>query len=723
MVSFEYLELKIFKGDSMKKIYLSAICALALVTSLQASEDIGTIQVESSTIEDLSTDLKTEASTINIIDEKTIEEIDPKNINDLLQTIPGVTADVRSDVVEIHIRGVNQQEFMWEDTGVAVVIDGVPVMQDGGKVRGINIDEIESIKVIKGSAGYLYGEQASSGAIIITTKKAKNKNGGYISAEAGSYGYKNTKAKFYKSTDKYALDIMAGYKDEDGYWYQTANDQKTFSAKYTYFIDDMSDIAFSADITDKYQETTRGSVTGVTAAETNPTGEDGDWAWSKDYESDIYKYLITYNKDFKDGGNLKVNTYYYKDLYDYMASPQDLDGDRNDDTYVRDSNDDIKQYGIKTEYRNSIEKLAYMIGADVGTREYDEYDETIVDYSAYNYRTHSRENYYAGEFTDEKSTEDKYAIYGETKYKVNPKLTAVFNLRYDHNEYDTTTHKHDYDGTTWSDSVIDDDATYHNVTYRAGATYDINKNKIFYANVSTGFRNPSVSQDDDNPDIDTQTYITYETGLRGLTSFGARYEASVFVTDTKDIISKVYGTYNWDSDYYDNVGDSRSKGFELSLKGKLQEALAYNIAYTYLDTYYTAHKPFIVQLDTHDETYDITGNQLPRVPHHKIDLLTTYKATPKLKLFGEVYAQSNYYADETNLVEMPGYTKVNLKATYQHKKNLEFFVKVDNVLDKQYYRTVYLYKDNDDDDKLTAEDASITVDPGRVWYAGFKYKF
>jgi len=707
----------------VRKIFISGVCAVALTNMMYADEDLGVIQVESSTIEDLTTDLKTESSTVNIIDEKTIEEIDPKNINDLLQTIPGVTADVRSDIVEIHIRGVNQQEFMGEDTGVVVVIDGVPVMQDGGKVRGINIDEIESIKVIKGSASYLYGEQAGAGAIIITTKKPKDRNGGSVSLEYGSEDYKNIKLKGYRSTDKYAINVMAGYKDEDGYWYQTANDQKTFSAKFTYYIDDTSDISASVDVTDRYQETTRGGVTGVTAAEENPTGEDGDWAWSKDYNSDIYKYLITYNKDFADGGNLMVNAYYYKDLYDYMASPQDLDGDKNDDTYVRDSNDDIKQYGLKAEYRNTMGNLAYMLGAEAGRREFDEYDETVVDYSAYNYRTHSRENYYAGEYSDEESKEDIFAIYGEAKYKVTPKLTTIFNLRYDHNKYDTTTFEHDYDGSSWSDTVTTDEKDYDNVTYRVGTTYEFSKDNIFYANVSTGFRNPSVSQDDDNPDIDTETYITYEAGFRGKTPFGARYEVSAFMIDTKDIISRVDGTYNWDSDYYDNVGDSRSLGLEVSLKGNITEKLSYSLAYTYLNSYYTSHKPFTVHLSEHDETYDITGNKLPRVPHNKIDLMLGYQLTSKLKLWGEFYAQSSYYADETNFVEMPGYGKLNLKLTYKPTKNLELFAKVDNVFDKQYYRTVYLFRDSNGDDKFDAEDATITVDPGRVFTVGLKYKF
>ncbi|NPA74220.1 MAG: TonB-dependent receptor plug domain-containing protein, partial [Epsilonproteobacteria bacterium] len=258
----------------VNKVCLSAICAVAISAVNVSAVDLDTISVESSTIADTAVDQKTEASTVNVITEKEITEIDPKNINDLLETIPGVTADVRSDVVEIHIRGVAQQEFMWEDTGVTVVIDGVPVMQDGGKVRGINIDDIASIKVIKGGASYLYGENSLAGAIIITTKKNKDKNGGYIKAEQGNYGYENYKLKLYRSADKYSANILASYKYEDGYWWETQNDAKTLSGLFTYYIDDSSDVAIGADYLDKYQETTRGSVTGVTEAEENPTGED-----------------------------------------------------------------------------------------------------------------------------------------------------------------------------------------------------------------------------------------------------------------------------------------------------------------------------------------------------------------------------------------------------------------------------------------------------------------
>ena len=701
-----------------RDVTLSLLCAIAINLS---AATLDTIVVESSTIDDLGTDLATEVSTVNSIDRATYEEINPKNINEVLQTIPGITADVRSDVVEIHMRGVAQQEFMWEDTGVAIVVDGVPVLQNGGKVS-ININDIESIKVIKGGASYLYGNNALAGAIIISTKKHTNKNEATLLVERGSYGYENYRVKASKSTENFALDMHSSYTYEDGYWDQTNYWQKNVGGIATYYIDDMSDIAISADVTRKYQQTTRGSVTGVTAAQTNPTGaDDGVLAWSRDFYTDLDKYFVTYNKDFGNIGSLKTNIYYYKDKYTYDSSPQDLNSDGADDTYTRANDETIEQYGFKSEFRGNKNNLAYMVGLSLRERSLKDDALTTADYTATSWS--GTIDYYAGEDTYDEGTESTVGIYSELKYKLTEKLTTVGNIRYDHDDYTSSTYTKDYNGTAWNETTQDDSQIFTNYSYRIGATYTLPKKQTLFANISTGFRNPTVTQYAANNNLKTETTITYEVGLRGKLHYGISYEASLFRTDTKDIIGRRDGTYYFDTRVYDNVGDARNQGFELSAKSNRKKKLSFSLAYTYLDAYYTKHNPFIVSLENSDPVYNIVGNQLPRVPKHKIDFIAYYKAMKNLELMAEAYGQSRYYADETNFVQMPGYGLLNLKATYTHKKDMEFFFQIKNALDKQYYRTVYLFSDKNGDDVLDAKDASITVDPGRVMYAGLKYRF
>jgi iron complex outermembrane receptor protein len=182
--------------------------------------------------------------------------------------------------------------------------------------------------------------------------------------------------------------------------------------------------------------------------------------------------------------------------------------------------------------------------------------------------------------------------------------------------------------------------------------------------------------------------------------------------------------------YFDNVGDTRTRGLELALHTDRSKQLAFSVAYTYMDAYYTSHKPFYVAYGSyyrpHVEKYDIVDNQLPRAPKHRLDILTYLQLTDNWKLIAENYMQSSYYADETNFYEMAGYGIMNLQLRYENEikgRKFEFYVKVDNLFDKQYYRTAYLYRDRNNDFKLDGNDISITVDPGRVFYAGFKYSF
>ncbi|WP_456403694.1 TonB-dependent receptor [Hydrogenimonas sp.] len=727
----------------MKKVLL--LSGLVLFSSIAGAEEVAleTVQVESSTIEDLATDPRTEVSTVNTIDEGEYEIIDPKNINEALRTVPGITADVRSgDIVEIHIRGVNQQEFMWEDTGVAVVIDGVPVLQNGGKVK-INLDNIESIKVIKGGASYLYGPNAMAGAVIITTKTPKDRNDLTLSADYGSYAYQNYMATLNRSTDRFALVLNGSYRYTNGYWDLTENWTRSGNGKLTWFLDEESDLTFGAEYTKKYEESSRGSVTGVTNARIDPTGaSDPDLPWNHDYNSDIQKYFITYDTDFSNASNLMVNGYYYVDKYDYASSPQDLDGDGTDDDWTRDNNEDTYQYGFKSEYRGVAKSIGYMVGLDIGQRKLEDNSLTTVTYSS------RRGTYYEGESSNSDNTEDRFGLYAETKWMATDKLTVVLNGRYDYEKYQLDTYGRDYNGSVWSNYAFSRDDSFTNISYRVGLAYQVDDATTLYTNVSTGFRNPRVYEiyaydfDPDrysrnNPDLQTETTINYEVGVRGrqtVTGTKVDYEVSLYQLDTSDIIAKNAGTYYSNGDvYFDNVGDSRTQGVEASFKTDRAKTLSFDMAYTYMYARYTSHDPFTVDLAptyraTGDKTYDISHNQLPRTPRHKIDIYTYFRipSAPSWMLIAENYGQSGYYADETNLVRMPGYGIMNLQLRYTGKVRgnpLEFYVRCDNITDRQYYRTVYLFSDRNDDGTLDAEDASITVDPGRVYYVGLKYTF
>ena len=717
----------------MRKITaISAVCALAI--SAYAS-DLGNITVESSTI-DIKSSKATEVSNINIIDEERLEVVDPKNLTEVLQTIPGVTSISRTnEMMQIRFRGVGQQQFMGEKPGVAIIVDGVPVMAKSGGIR-INMADIKSIKVIKGSASYLYGDTALSGALVITTKKPKGKNESTVRTEVGSYGYKELELGSIYSKENFAINLNASKRMSDGYWTESESWTQSVNGKFSYYIDDTSDITLGIDITEKYDQAgSRGVVGGVTEAEENPQGE-GDESYTKDSGIDLNKYFLSYSKDFGEN-NLNITAYKYDDLYEQTTNPQDLDSDpATANVYVNHANEDLKQQGLKSEYTIKGKNFASLIGIEYAQRDYENFTETLADYSAYNSRTASMENYYADETSYTNSNEDTKAIYGEFKYNITSSFTTTLNARYNIQTKEYISQKYDYNGTAWSDIYSSDTAEFKNTAYRLGATYNYMENHTVFASVSTGFENPEADDLADSPDLKEQTSVNYEIGSRGkggMLNNTFNYELSIFQLDNKDILGPEGGTYAF-SDPMDNIGDTRSRGLELSLSSDKKKMLSFDFAYTYLDAKYTEHNPFTILLRSPYTSYDIDiiGNTVPRVSKHTANLFAYYNPTDKLKIIANIFAKSSYYADEGNMVKFDGYELLNLQTRYNSKlfsNDIEYFIKVDNVLDDQYYRAAFLHSDkrgNPDgtrDGLITNEDASITVDPGRVFYAGINYKF
>jgi len=732
----------------MKKITaISTACALAI--SAYAS-DLGTIKVESSTIDDKFETKKSEVSSTSTVNGETIDNSHITNIQKILQSIPGITTESSTgDTLKIHLRGVENQMYMGEKPGVAVVIDGVPVFERTGKVN-IDLDNIESIKVIKGGASYLFGDDALSGAVIITTKRGAKYNHNYGALEVGSYGYTKAVARTGYANEDLSFHVQASQRSADGY--HEDSDYKTtyLNGKLQYYLNDTSDINLGVEYS-KREKDSHGTVGGVTEAETNPESIYNGNQESRDYtrlfDVELLKTFLTYSKDFNSGANLLVNTYVYTDTTEYISSPQTKDGNNttqtyyDDEDYVYDNHYEQVQTGLKSEYRDSFESSAALFGLDLRMNEYKNKvayrtNQALVKYG----RTTSitPDFFKSGDFkSDDKTDENVYAAYGEYKYAFTSSLSATANLRYD---------KIMLDYTDSNDNTLDKDFDVY--SYRLGMNYQIADKSTIFLNYSTGFRAPTINQlfagdvstwgsTQNNPDLEPEEAFNYELGIRTLYA-GIKYEASIFQIDRKDFIMKTSGNYGSTdaTDMWDNIGGARHRGFELSTMGNIIDSLSFNMAYTYLDAQYTDYKNFGITMgtDSYYPTYtpapvvlhDVTGNVIPRTSKHMLNMIVNYQVMKELGFMAELNAKSKYYADDLNNIEIAGHGTLNLMATYNRKMSMfdtSFFVRADNVFDKQYYTSARSHSDRNEDGVFDAEDLSITVNPGRVLTAGLSAKF
>lgn len=730
-------------------VLLGGIATLSPVSASMA-EELGVIQVESTTIDDRFENKRDEPSNVGVIKGDEVDAAHTENIQQMLQSIPGVTTTFSSgDSLKIHIRGIENQVYMGEKPGVAVVIDGVPVFERTGSVN-IDMDNIESIKVIKGGASYLFGDDALSGAVIITTKRGAGYKGFTLAAEAGSFGYYKGLARAGFASENANGHVQISRRDTDGYYDDSASRADYLNGKLQYYIDEASDLTFGFERSDRMKNS-HGSVKGVDAAESDPRSTDifsyNDYA--NHFDVELAKYFATYSRDISATDNLMVNAYSFADDTQFLSSP-----DRTDPTLYKNLNDYAQvQNGLKAEYRSAGESFAWLAAADLRANSYENNVSYNIDVADNPYIPGDQSASAGDPISDDTTDEAVQAVYGELKFRLSAPLVMTLNGRYDHIAFDYSS----------KISALKLDKSFDVASWRLGANYVLAENRDLYANISTGFRAPSVNQlfagdispsggTDSNPDLKPEHAINMEIGLRSKTRFfgaAADVDVAIFQIDRKDYIMSTSGQYSVNdgtNDMYDNIGGMRNRGLELAIDSTVSPRFSWNVGYTYLDAKFTQYDNFNLLLGNRygsatsctDPAFDPTtqycleqynneGNVVPRVSSHHLNLSASYRPASYWTVTGEMDAISSYYADEINRVKIDGHETFNLLVNYDRKvgsSDWSLFARVDNLFDRDYYNTARGGTgDSNTDGVYDANDISIVVNQGRTYTAGLSVHF
>lgn len=129
-------------------------------------------------------------------------------VNGLVGKVAGLTVGVSSELLgrsSLYLRGNNVN---------LVVVDGVPINSD---TWNINPDDIDTYTVLKGpAAAALYGYQAYNGALLITTKKGKLSDKGFVVELNSSTQFNKGFIALPKSQDEYGPGEHSAYAFGDG---------------------------------------------------------------------------------------------------------------------------------------------------------------------------------------------------------------------------------------------------------------------------------------------------------------------------------------------------------------------------------------------------------------------------------------------------------------------------------------------------------------------------
>ena len=131
------------------------------------------------------------AASTSIITAKEIQDRGYDNLDELLGSIQGIHLTHDRTTTQIGFRGASPGEL--NNQRVLILMDNIPLNNpmsgqapSGYELRGIPMENIESVTVIRSPSAILYGNNAMLGVIKIKTKNAKKGIGAFF--ELGSFG-------------------------------------------------------------------------------------------------------------------------------------------------------------------------------------------------------------------------------------------------------------------------------------------------------------------------------------------------------------------------------------------------------------------------------------------------------------------------------------------------------------------------------------------------------
>ena len=234
-------------------------------------------------------------------------------------------------------------------------------------------------------------------------------------------------------------------------------------------------------------------------------------------------------------------------------------------------------------------------------------------------------------------------------------------------------------------------------TYRVAPAYVFgDAGTKFKASIGTGFKAPTLDQLYQNfpefgfyanPALEPERSFGYDVGFEQPIAAELRVGATWYHNNITNLISD-----NADFSSYANVGRAVTKGVEAFLAYQPRRDLGLRLDYTYTQA-----------------TDDVLHEDLIRRPRHKVDLNASWRATDRLSVDAAILASSSWIDGNRDFsiprLRAPGYTVVNMAASFDVTRHWSVFGRIDNLLDRRY------------------EDPVGFQRPPLGAYAGFKARF
>jgi len=566
--------------------------------------------------------------TVTAFGAEQVKEARIREIDDVSSRTPGLEFDAfPASQPRIAIRGIGSTDRgAAGDPSSAVFLDEIYL----GRPAMVAFDafDVERIEVLKGPQGTLYGRNVVGGAVNVVSKRP-NLSGFDTGVEAtvGNYdrfegaGFVN--APF--ADGKAAVRASAAWRKHDGYVDNTftggsLEDQDTLSGRFQVAaelsptfrvqagvdgtrdrgtgpgqhvldLDDTSPYAAFWTV-DRDRDHSAGSIDGHQDRDTWGLRFQADW--------DLSFATLTYLGSYRD---LDYDTYY------------DFDGGNPSTNFIG-----IEGGNAETSDASSHElRLSSLPDSPI---------HWVVGAYNFNSDTHRTDTLVLdiGGAGTEVFTQDaqlkSYAVYGDVTVPVGERFAVIGGLRYSKDKKDYRVDDLAGDSLFRAEEPFDvsSSASFDAVTWRTGVNFQPDKNNLFYAMISTGFKSggfqdlPATAEEAGDA-FDPEHATQYELGQKSTFLGGALvWNNTLYWMDYSDLQTR--RTVPSGAVVTDNAGAATIKGYETYLSWRPFHGAKLVASYGYTDAKFDEYEA--------EPGVSYAGNQIARVPKHKVVLSPSY---------------------------------------------------------------------------------------------------
>lgn len=732
-----------FQGARLYRTLLLGAAAAALATAAQA-QDVDSVAVEEITVtaQKRAENVQDVPLSVTAISGQAMEQAGVSSMVDLAATVPSVMMDSSNNLrnTNIAIRGIGSSGTNpGIEPSVGVFLDGV-YLPLGGMAQGEMLD-IETVEILRGPQGTLYGRNTPVGALNITTRKPSREPEAQIRFGAGNYDLRHVAGYVGGGlTDSLAARFSFWSRDRSGYEYNLftqddQNDSEVYGGRLrvAYTPSDVLEInviaqyslmqqkccvAEQRDVTGPYGIATPGFL-----AAQNALGlpfrnfDDRDHVVDADDVGDDWSesYGISVQADWSLAGGHTLTSITALQFWDNRAVvsadalPQAVY--RNgQDTLVRTLSEELR---IASPTGQVFEYLAgvFLFAQDM------RFDQTSVYLQGAN-RTYpatfcsappcrlrvgdSATSY----FTQETAS---WAVFGTGTFNITDRWSVTGGLRYSKDEKDT--YIHHYNNAAASPVLLRLQPPYligevsrseDSTTWSVNTKYNWTPEIMTFATVATGFKAGGFNTRRVAPntpyEFEPETSTTYEAGVKStLLDRRLVLNATVFNMVLEDFQESVLNPLTGTGFIVGNAGERRVRGVEVDFRARPHAQLSVDGGLAYMDAEFTDRTDGQCPVDRAPDgsapgTCNFNGMTPEKSPKWKANLAAQWvqPVTGDLEAFGRAEATyTSGYAFLPTLdraARQEALTLVNLRAGLRSEDSRwELAAWVRNLTDESYY--------------------------------------